>query len=63
MDKKWITLFYKNKKFEKKDEYKHIFLEKGDKNLHYKITVDGEIKTGTLTSELFVEYLVDKVLD
>ena len=32
MDKKCITLFYKNKKFEKKDEYKHIFLEKGDKN-------------------------------
>jgi DNA polymerase III delta prime subunit len=32
LDKKCITLFYKNKKFEKKDEYKHIFLENGDKN-------------------------------
>lgn len=40
-----------------------IYKEKGDTNLHYKITVDGEVKTGTLTSELFVEYLVDKVLN
>jgi hypothetical protein len=32
LDKKCITLFYKNKKFEKKEEYKKIFLEKGDKN-------------------------------
>ena len=32
LDKKCITLFYKNKKFEKKDEYKKIFLENGDKN-------------------------------
>jgi hypothetical protein len=48
---------------ERYDDNLVIYKEKGDSNLHYKITINGEIKTGTLTSDKLIEYLVDKVLN